>query len=187
MAINKVTVLGTGSFGARIAFHIAYNKVDVTVYDQDYGLLEEARTKFREFCGYYQKHFNASPEDTEAALANIAYSMEIEEATGNADLIIEAIAEDLKAKKELYYILRKTGPDNAFFATTSQGLDPELLAKASGRPEKFLSLHFSGNKDQNIIEIIGFPQTQKKVLDAVANFSEGIGLLPTIKKVEPQN
>lgn len=188
MKIEKVTVFGTGKFGARLAFHIAYNNVDVTVYDRDYGLLEEARTRFREFADYYGKHFDASKNRVEAALANIAYSMDITEAAGNAQLIIEAVAEDLTAKKGFYRELQKTAPKNAIFVTTSEGLDPELLAKTSGRSEKFLTLHFLGKLKESLrIEILALASTRQDVLKSVVKFSEEMGMDVQLRHLEQQD
>lgn len=187
MKIEKVTVFGTGNFGARLAFHIAYNKVDVTVYDRDYGLLEEARTKFRELKGYYSQHFDASDEDLEAALANIAYSMDVTEAAGNADLIIEALPEDMQVKKDFYKELDKTAPKNSIFASTSAGLDPEKLSKASGRPNKFLNFHFTGSRDHiHSVDIVTLPVTDNSVLKDVTGFAEDLGMQVTVKKLEQQ-
>lgn len=186
MKIKKVTVFGTGNFGARIAFHIAYNNVDVTVYDMDYGLLEEARTKFREYGEYYREHFDASNKNIEAALANIAYSMDIEEAAGNAQLILEAVTEDLEIKRWFYTELKKTAPKNAIFATTTAGLDPEALAEISGRPRKFLNFHFTGDKNHsNSAEIVALVSTEPAVLKSVKDFTENIGITVTVKKLEP--
>jgi 3-hydroxybutyryl-CoA dehydrogenase len=188
MKIEKVTVFGAGKFGARLAFHIAYQNVDVTVYDRDYGLLEEARTRFREFADYYEQNFEASKENVEAALANIAYSMDITEAAGNAHLIIEAVAEDLAAKKNFYRELQKTAPKNAIFVTTSKGLDPEMLASISGRPNKFLTLHFTGNlKEILSIEVISLPNTRKDILNSVVQFSEDIGMKVHVRHLEQQD
>lgn len=187
MEIKKVTIFGTGNFGSRLAFHIAYNKIDVTVYDKDYGLLEEARTRFRELGGEYKIQYGASTEKIEAALANIAYSMDITEAAGNAQLIIEAVAEDMKAKKGFYRELQKTAPKNAFFTTTSRGLDPEVLAKASGRPDKFLNLHFSGNEEfHKNIEIVELSGSGKEVLMNVSDFFDSLGMEVTIKHLNKQ-
>lgn len=188
MNIEKVTVFGTGKFGARLAFHIAFNGVDVTVYDRDYGLLEEARTRFREFADYYGKYFDASQKDVEAALANIAYSMDITEAAGNAHLIIEAVAEDLTAKTDFYKELQKTAPKNAIFVTTSESLDPEMLAKSSGRPNKFLTLHFTGKpKEKLSLEIIALPSTRQDVLKSVVKFFEEIDMKVHLRHLEQQD
>lgn len=187
MKIKKVTVFGTGNFGARIAFHIAYHKIDVTVYDQDYGLLEEARTKFREFADGYIRKFEASPEDVETALAYIAYSMDITEAAGNADLIIEALPEELEVKKNFYNELKKTAPKNAIFATTSAGLDPEELSKASGRPDKFVNIHFSEEGPAGTSEIVCLSSVDSEVIKTISKFAEELGMQVTVKKLEQQD
>ncbi|WP_029033039.1 3-hydroxyacyl-CoA dehydrogenase NAD-binding domain-containing protein [Salinimicrobium terrae] len=187
MTIKKVTVFGTGNFGSRLAFHIAFNKIDVTVYDMDYGLLEEARTRFRQLSDYYQNHYDASKEEIEAALANIAYSKDITEAAGNAQLIIEAVAEDIKAKKYFYRELQKSAPKNAFLVTTSEGLDSEMLAKASGRSDKFLPLHFTDDFGENYtLEVIDLPTIRKDVLESTIDFFGSIGMEVTIKHLERQ-
>ncbi len=188
MKIKKVTVFGTGNFGARIAFHIAFHKVDVTVYDRDYGLLEEARTKFREFADYYVNNFGASPQDVETALAYIAYSMDVTEAAGNAHLIIEALPEELSIKKEFYNELKGAAPKNSIFATTSAGLDPEELSKASGRADKFVNFHFSKkNEPAGKLEIICLPATDPKILKSIVEFAEDLDMQVSVKKLEQQN
>ena len=188
MDIKKVTVFGTGNFGARIAFHIAFQKIDVTVYDQNYGLLEEARTKFRELTGFYKEHYNATPQQLEAALANIAYSMDIAEAAGNAHLIIEALPEDLQVKKQFYKTLKESAPKNAIFASTSAGLDPEELSKAAGKPKKFLNVHFAENQEEiHAAEIVCLSGTDPKVIANITGFAEKIDMQVTVKKLEQQN
>lgn len=188
MTIKKVTVFGTGNFGARLAFHIAFNKVDVTVYDRDHGLLEEARTKFREFGANYHERFRASTEDVKAALANIAYSTKVSEAAGNANLIIEAVAEDLQAKTNFYSELRETAPENTIFASTSQSIDPEVLAKASGRADRFVVLHFEEeNKAFLSLKIVALSSVRQEIVDTITEFSENTGIEVTTVHPEKQN
>ncbi|MFD2518614.1 3-hydroxyacyl-CoA dehydrogenase NAD-binding domain-containing protein [Salinimicrobium flavum] len=183
MIFKKITVFGTGSFGARIAFHLAFNKVDVTVYDRDYGLLEEARTKFREMGDRYLEQFNTTSENVEAAMAHIAYSMDLTEAVGNAQLVIEAVTEDLGVKKKIYNQLRQTAPQNALFATTTTSLDPEELSRALGRPDKFVVFHLTGQKDKtDSAEVIGLSSTDPQILEKVAAFIQEAGMeVTTIK------
>ena len=114
--------------------------------------------------------------------------MDITEAAGNAHLIIEAVAEDLTAKKNFYRELQKTAPKNSIFVTTSEGLDPEMLARVSGRSNKFLTLHFTGNLKENLpIEIITLPYTRKDVLSSVVQFSENIGMEVHLRQLEQQD
>lgn len=188
MEIEKVTVFGTDNFGARIAFRIAFSRIDVTVYDRDYGLLEEARTKFREFADEYVKDFGATKEKVETAHAYIAYSMNITEAAGNAHLIIEALPEDLSVKKTFYNELKVTAPKNAIFASTSAGLDPGELSKASGRANKFVNFHFSQESGPTgTLKIISLPATDPEILKTISNFVEDLGMQVSIKKLEQQD
>lgn len=188
MNIEKVTVLGSGNLGARLAFQIAYHKIDVTVYDLNYDFLENARTKFREFGDYYKDHCQASEEQIAAALANIAYSKEIPEAVGNAQLIIEAVTENASIKKKIFKILKKTAPKNAIFGTTSENLDLEALATLSGNPEKFVHLRFyETTTHSTAAELIGTSGTQPEVMETMALFAQKIGLDISIKSIKRKN
>ncbi|NJW55460.1 3-hydroxyacyl-CoA dehydrogenase NAD-binding domain-containing protein, partial [Salinimicrobium oceani] len=112
------------------------------------------------FADEYVNKFSATPQDVETALAYIAYSMDIPEAAGNAHLIIEALPEDLAVKKTFYNELKITAPKNAIFASTSAGLDPGELSKASGRANKFVNFHFSQESGPTgTLIIISLPAT----------------------------
>ncbi|UJH91599.1 3-hydroxyacyl-CoA dehydrogenase NAD-binding domain-containing protein [Antarcticibacterium sp. 1MA-6-2] len=178
MKINKVTVFGSGHLGSQLTFLIAFQKFDVTIYDLDLGLLEEARTKFRELGDQFRDHYNATQEEIDAALANLAYSADITEASGNADIVIEAIPDERDIKKEFFTKLGKVAPKNTIFVTSSSHLLPEDFAKETGRPEKFLGVHFPDELwKKNSAEIIEHKKTDPAVTATVAGFIEDIGLV----------
>lgn len=177
MDIKKITVFGTGHLGSKLTFLIAFQKFDVTIYDLNLGLLEEARTKFREIGDQFQKQYNASQEEIDAALARLAYSADITEASGNADIVIEAIPEDLEIKKEFFTKLGKVAPKHTIFITSTSHLLPDDFAKETGRPEKFLGVHFPDKLlKENFVEIVKHTQTDSKTVDTVSGFIEDIGL-----------
>lgn len=178
MEIKKVTVFGSGHLGSQLTFLIAFQKFDVTIYDLDLGLLEEARTKFREIGDQFKDHYNATKEEIDAALANLAYSADVTEASGNADIVIEAIPEDLQIKKDFFSTLGKVAPKNTIFVTSSSHLLPDDFAKETGRPGKFLGVHFPEELwKKNSAEIVEHKQTDPKVTAIVAGFIEDIGLV----------
>lgn len=187
MDLKKITVFGSGVLGAQIAFQAAFHKFDVTVYDLDDSLLEVAKSRFIEIGDRFKEDLGASQEDIEAAMANFAYSTDLKEAVGNADLAIEAIPEDLKIKKEFYSKLGKLAPKNTIFATNSSTLLPSQMAEETGRPEKFLALHFANEIwKQNTAEVMGHSQTDPKVFDTVAQFAKDIGMVVIpLKKEQP--
>lgn len=187
MEFKKITVFGSGVLGAQIAFQAAFHKFDVTLYDLDHGLLEEAKTKFKELGDRYIKDLNVTQEEVDAALANLAYSIDLEEAVGNADLAIEAIPEEIDVKKEFYTKLGKVAPKNTIFATNSSTLLPSDLAEATGRPEKFIALHFANEIwKQNTAEVMGHKHTAPDVFDAVVDFAGKMGMIVIpVKKEHP--
>ena len=178
MNLKKITVFGSGVLGAQIAFQAAFHKFDVTVYDLDDSLIEVAKTKFIEIGDRFKEDLGATQEEIDAALANFAYSTDLEEAVGNTDLAIEAIPEDLTLKKEFYSKLGKLAPKKTIFATNSSTLLPSQMAEETGRPEKFLALHFANEIwKQNTAEVMGHPKTNPKVFDTVAQFAKDIGMV----------
>lgn len=187
MEFKKITVFGSGVLGAQIAYQAAFHKYDVTVFDLNDGLLEKAKTKFTEFGGKFREELGASIEETDNAMARFAYSTEIKEAAGNADLAIEAIPEDIEIKKEFYKELGKVAPEKTIFATNSSTLLPSQLAEETGRPEKFVALHFANEIwKHNTAEVMGHPGTKPEVFDAVASFAQKIGMVVIpLKKEQP--
>lgn len=178
MEFKKITVFGSGVLGAQIAFQAAFHKFDVTVFDLDDGLLEKAKTKFKEIADSFRQDFGASEEETDAAMARFAYSTNIKEAVGNADLAIEAIPEDLEIKKEFFNELGKVAPKHTIFATNSSTLLPSQMAEETGRPDKFLALHFANHIwKHNTAEVMGHPGTDLEVFEAVASFAKDIGMV----------
>lgn len=187
MEFNKITVFGSGVLGAQIAYQAAFHKYDVTVFDLNDGLLEQAKTKFKEIGGKFRKELGASQQETDNAMARFAYSTEIKEAVGNADLAIEAIPEDIEVKRKFYKELGKVAPENTVFATNSSTLLPSQFAEETGRPEKFVALHFANEIwKHNTAEVMGHPGTDPKVFKAVASFARKIGMVVIpLKKEQP--
>ena len=178
MTIEKITIFGTGNIGTHIAYYIAFKGFDVTLYDLNEELLEQARTRFRELAEHYEKNVNASQAENKAALSRLAYSTNIAEAVGNADFAIEAISEDLQIKKDFYKKLQKVAPEKTIFATSCSTLLPSNFAQDTGRPENFVGLHFQ-NKilKQPKVELISVPTINPETFETVANFLEEIGIV----------
>lgn len=185
MSLKKITVFGSGVLGSQIAMQVAFHKFDVTIYDLDHGLLEESKTKFKVLGDRYIKDLNVTQEEVDAALANLAYSIDLKEAVGNADLAIEAIPENIDIKKEFYTKLGKIAPKKTIFATNSSTLLPSDMAKETGRPEKFIALHFANEIwKQNTAEVMGHEGTDPKVFDQVVDFAKKIGMVVIPMKKE---
>jgi 3-hydroxyacyl-CoA dehydrogenase len=186
--IEKVAVLGTGVLGSQIAFQAAYSGFDVSAYDISDEILEKAKKTFDGLAARYEREVEgASNGATSAALARITYSSNLADAVRVADLVIESAPERLELKRELYTKLAPVAPENAIFVTNSSTLMPSQLADATGRPDRFLALHFANEIwVHNTAEIMGHPGTDPAAYDSVVDFASRIGMVPIkLRKEQP--
>ncbi|WP_417258963.1 3-hydroxyacyl-CoA dehydrogenase [Celeribacter sp.] len=188
MSIRKVTVLGTGVLGAQIAFQTAYSGFDITAYDIDDDKIASAR-KTMEKLG--QAYLNDLPDATADRItettARISYATDLAQAVKQADLVIEAIPEILDLKNKVYAELGRVAPSETIFATNSSTLLPSDMAAATGRPERFLALHFANNIWlHNTAEVMGHAKTDPAIFDEIVGFAKEIGMVPIeVKKEQP--
>ena len=186
--INNVTALGTGVLGSQIAYQTAYSGFEVTAYDITEEIVKTNRKRFEELATRYEVEVEgARGGRAQAALARINYSWNLADAVRDADFVIESAPERLDVKRELYTKLGPLAPERTIFATNSSTLLPSALADATGRPDRFLALHFANEIwIHNIAEIMGHPGTDPAVYDAVVEFAQRIGMKPIkIRKEQP--
>lgn len=202
--IKNVTVAGGGVLGSQIAFQTAYKGFDVTVWVRSDASIERARPKFvhlrdaylsmleamKTNPAAYCRGLAATPDLTAseidelkgrvtAAYEGISFTTSHEDAARDADLVIEAIAEDPAQKRAFYEALAPHLPERTILATNSSTLLPSQLADATVRPEKFLALHFANEIwRNNTAEIMGHPGTSPEAYEAVVVFAEAIGMVP---------
>jgi len=179
-SIKTLTVLGTGVLGSQIAFQAAFHGFVVTAYDVDEDALAKARDRFTRLAGIYRAQVaGASEGRTEAALANLRLSADLGDAVVDADLVIEAVPELLELKRDVYRKLAEVAPAKTIFATNSSTLLPSDLKDFTGRPDRFLALHYANNIwAQNIAEVMGTAETDPAVYAAVVDFARNSGLEP---------
>ncbi|WP_375481324.1 3-hydroxyacyl-CoA dehydrogenase [uncultured Mycobacterium sp.] len=185
-SIRNVTVLGTGVLGSQIAFQTAYSGFDVVAYDLSDEILKEAKSRLDSLVATYKNEVSGAAEGkAEAALGRLTLSSDFAAAVAAADLVIEAVPEDLTIKRETYHKLAEVAPSRTIFATNSSTLLPSDLADATGRPDKFLALHFANHVWKfNIAEVMGTPRTDPAVVAAVVDFASAIGMVPIALKKE---
>jgi 3-hydroxybutyryl-CoA dehydrogenase len=184
MAINRdienVTVLGTGVLGSQIAYQTVYSGFQVTAYDISDELLDSAKHSFERLAALYEQEVDgAAGGPARAALARIHYSSDLAEAVREADLVIESIPERLDLKRDVYTSLGRLAPEKTIFATNTSMLLPSELAASTGRPERFLAMHFANEIwKHNTAEVMGHAGTDPAVYQAVVDFARQIGMEP---------
>ncbi|WP_158849214.1 3-hydroxyacyl-CoA dehydrogenase [Algibacter sp. L1A34] len=178
MSYKNITIAGSGVLGYQIAFQTAFHGFNVTVYDINDEVLEKAKTKFNGLSDAYKTDLNATQQQLDRTFQDLSYTSDLAEAVKNADLLIEAVPEDPKIKTEFYKKLAKVAPKKTVFTTNSSTLLPSQFAKITGRPSKFLALHFA-NKIwlHNTAEIMEHTTTDPQVFKDVVAFAKAIGML----------
>lgn len=180
-SINKVTVLGTGVLGSQIAFQSAYSGFEVTSYDISDTALIGAKERFAKLVETYKAEAVAGAIEGKAdqALTRLSYSSDLADAVRDADLVIEAVPEALAIKQQTYEKLAAVAPESAIFATNSSTLLPSAMKDFTGRPEKFLALHFANKIWQfNTAEVMGTADTDPAVFEQIVQFASEIGMVP---------
>lgn len=178
--IRKVTVLGAGVLGSQIAFQTAFKGFDVTSYDIDDEALDAARGRFEGLVDTYRQDVPGADDGSAAAtLDRLTLTSDLDAAVADADLVIEAIPEILSLKQDTYRRIGAAAPERTIFATNSSTLLPSDLAEATGRPDRFLALHFANRVWRfNTAEVMGTEQTDPAVFRTVVEFATEIGMVP---------
>ncbi len=179
MEIKKITIAGGGTLGSQIAWQTAFMGFDVVVYDAFEKGLDTSRKLHKHFAELFISQRGASKEQIDQTLSRICYTIDLKEAVKDADLISESIPEDIKIKKNFYQALAKVAPEKTIFTTNSSTTLPSDYASDTGRPSKFLALHFAnGIWDANVGEVMGHSGTDPQIFDRVVAFASEIGMVP---------
>ncbi len=176
MTFSTVFVAGAGFMGSGIAYLIATKtQARVMVYDIYPAALDKARSVMEKIGGgAVEKGFLSASELAEAK-KRIKLT-ESDKDAAEADLVIEAIAEDLRAKQELFGILDRTVKPQGIFASNTSSLSITALAAATKRPKQFLGMHFfSPAHIMKLLELIPGLDTSIETMDRVRQFGQSLG------------
>lgn len=187
MKIQNVTIAGSGVIGSQIAWQVAFHGFDVTVYDVSDKGLKRGKDFHQKFATLFMTTRGATQEQIDTTLARLSYTTDLEQAVKDADLLSESIPEKLEIKQSFYSGLAKVAPKKTIFTTNSSTMVPSMYADETGRPQKFLALHFANPVwTANVAEIMMHPGTDKKYFDIVNKFAQRIGMVPIpIHKEQP--
>ena len=112
---------------------------------------------------------------------NIHIELDKAAAVKEAYIVIESMAEDVQAKKDVYTQFRDLLDEDTILVTNSSTLLPSMFAEYTGRPDKYLSLHFANTIwKNNTAEIMGHPGTSSEYYDKVVQFAVSIGMVPLL-------
>ena len=177
--IKNVTIAGAGTLGAQIAWQTAFMGFNVTVYGPTDKGLERCKQQHQQFAELFLKTRGASQEKINLTNSKLSYTTSLKVAVKDADIVSESVPEDVEIKKLFYKELAKVAPEKTIFTTNSSTTLPSEYAAETGRPGKFIALHFAnGIWDANVGEVMGHAGTDPEIFNRVVEFAREIGMVP---------
>lgn len=166
---SKVTVIGAGIMGSGIAEVAAMSGQDITLVDVSEEFLGRARegistslSKLRE-----KRTIKENPDEI---IGRIKFTIDMEQALKNTDLVLEAVPEDIELKSRIFRDADKLAPSDAIFATNTSGLSINILSEATSRPDRFIGMHWMNPPVlMPIIEIIKGARTSEEVVQTIVD------------------
>jgi len=170
--IRKVAILGAGTMGGGIAMCFADAGIPVSVIDVSEDGLQRGLGTVR---GNYERSVQRgriNEADLEQRMGLIAGSTDYA-AIADADLVLEAVFEDMDLKKKVFAEMDRLAKPGAILATNTSTLDIEVLAAQTTRPESVIGLHFfSPANVMRLLEIVRTPKTSPAVLATAVDVSK---------------
>ena len=178
-SIRTVAVIGAGTMGWQIGLQCATHGVVAQLTDISPEAVERALRQVGEKLDEWVDAGKLRVEERAEALKRLRPAGDLLGAVEGVDLVVEAIVEEVPAKRVLFAELDRLCPRRVILATNSSSIRSRLLADATGRPDKVLNLHFLRRPwDRPVLEIMSCGQTSEETLAVGAAFARQLGLVP---------
>lgn len=179
--INHVHVIGAGTMGGDIAAWCALNNIKTTLHDREIKFIAPAIARAEKL---YKKKLKA-PHLIQAALDNLIPDVNGEGAK-TADLIIEAIFEDVKTKQDLFKQLESQAKPEAILATNTSSIPLDEINTVLVNPERLVGIHFFNPVSQmQLVEVVTGDKTSEEIANKSICFVKQIKRLPLPVKSSP--
>lgn len=187
---RNAVVVGAGVMGSGIAQTLAVAGCTVWCSDLDELQLERASRSVVD--GRYglsraveRGYLEAA--DAEGAQARLHFVSDTKAALAEADLVIEAVPEDMAVKQRLFEVCDQNAPAGAILATNTSGLSVAAIAGFTGRPERCIGWHWASPAQiMTLAEIVVTEATDREVVDAVVDLASRCGKNPVVVKDNPE-
>jgi 3-hydroxybutyryl-CoA dehydrogenase len=179
MQIKNVAIIGTGTLGTQIAMVAVASGYQVKTFDTVEGALDKNLADLKSSLQAKSATSPISFEKWDDLAAKITQFKEMGPTVTDADLVIEAVNEDLELKKKVFAELGRLTPCHAVLATNSSSLPISRVEESSGRPERCLNLHFYRPLEGlHHVDIMGGSRTLPEIMDLCDAFLRSLGCLP---------
>jgi 3-hydroxybutyryl-CoA dehydrogenase len=181
-----VTVLGAGTMGHGIAHVCAMAGHEVSLRDVDRERVEAGVEQVRANLREGVERGKVTEAELEATLDRLSGETDLEAALAGADLVVEAVPEDLELKMDVHADVEEFAPADAVLATNTSSLPVTELAGGLARPSQFVGLHFFNPPHiMELVEVVRAEQTGAETAAFAEEFVEGLDRTPVVVEDSP--
>ena len=178
MAVKKIGVIGAGQMGHGIALVSAQAGFDVILRDIKDDFVKKGISKIERFLDKSIEKGKITADEKKRILAHITGTINLEDLK-DVDLVIEAIFENVKVKKELFRDLDKICKKETILASNTSTIPITDLASVTSRPESFIGMHFMNPVPiMKLVEVIRGLRTDDKTTKLIKDLAEKMGKIP---------
>jgi len=182
--IRNICICGAGTMGSGIAQLAASSALPAILYELDSGVLEKAKKTIDNNLQLLVEKGKINPGQKEKIFQSVHFTNDLNECV--ADVIIEAIIENIDAKIHLFNQLAAINDDKTIFATNTSSLSVTSIAGKILQPERFLGMHFFNPAPiMKLVEVINTNYTNKQITQVVTDLARQMGKVPVVCKDSP--
>ncbi|MEC7180912.1 MAG: 3-hydroxyacyl-CoA dehydrogenase NAD-binding domain-containing protein, partial [Candidatus Thermoplasmatota archaeon] len=185
-AVENVAIIGAGNMGSGIAQKSAQEGFNVQMVDREAQYVARGRSIIENFLQEAIERRIFSQDEVNATLARITDVVGTENTAADTDLVIEAVFEDFDIKTSVFTALDEACDEGTILASNTSSLSVNALAEATGRPDRFVGLHFFYHPAKNrLIEVIPAETTSKDTLERTVQYCRTLGKVVIVCKDRP--
>ncbi|MFH0727687.1 MAG: 3-hydroxyacyl-CoA dehydrogenase NAD-binding domain-containing protein [Pseudomonadota bacterium] len=174
--MKKLCVIGAGTMGAGIAQVAASHGIETVISDVDRKFIDKGIETIRGFIGKKLEKNKISQMEHDSILGRISGTKGIRDAVDNADIVIEAVFENMQVKQQIFQELDTLCPEEVILASNTSTLSISEIASVTRHPGRVIGTHFfSPVPVMKLVEVVRGEKTSRTVFDSAMTFCEQIG------------
>jgi 3-hydroxybutyryl-CoA dehydrogenase len=186
MDLKTIGVIGAGTMGRGIAYAAAIGGYRTILEDVSASMLEQGVAYIRQALEEGVVRGKVTPQQRDAALSNVTTMSSVEDVCCEADLLIEAVPEEMELKVEILTIFDKFAKPHAIFASNTSSLSITEMAAITFRPTQCIGMHFFNPVPKmKLLEIVRALETSHATLDTCAEVGRRMGKEVVVVRESP--
>jgi len=180
---KRVAVIGAGTMGSGIAHRCAQSGLAVSMVDTDQAFLDRGMSSISTSVGRFIRSKKLTQEEGDAVIGRIAPTISFVAAVKEADVVIEAVPEQLELKQQVFRKIAEVAKPGTLLATNTSQLSITEIASATPHPEDIIGMHFFNPPIlMQLIEIVPGLKTSQKTRDGALALCNALGMEAAVCK-----